>query len=269
MRILTFPSCINSLILQANAWVRWFVKCSNCFCLCDDITNSDRYFSLREVVSNIEKNQIVTGVALTKRNGVVQFMIAQRQLLAFGNVDRSHIEYAWSLAEQFAANSNESQEGVDYVTLTYENRSLNLDIITAATGRVVTGVRFNRNAKGHLILEVRFTEFDAFTGQLINLDQSAWISNPDGGKHRINTDNLDIPTKYSGPSVANFKANSYVRFGPTHKKIDLSQTTVPFIDGQKVEAKMPGPLSGVGLYYRNTGFIAPKIILYNFEASTE
>ncbi|XP_055324714.1 uncharacterized protein LOC129579092 [Sitodiplosis mosellana] len=258
-------TCTNEL--EANAWVRWFVKCSNCFCLCDDIMNSDRYFSLREVVSNIEKNQIVTGVALTKRNGVVQFVIAQRQLFAFGNVDRSHIEYAWSLAEQFVPKSNESQEGIDYFTLTYENRSLNLDTITASAGSVVTGVRFNRNGKGHLILEVRFTEFDAFTGKLINLESSAWISNPDGGKHRINTDNLDIPTKANGPSMVKSKENDYIRFGPTHKKVDLSQATVPFIDGQKVEAKMP--LSGVGLYYKSHGFIAPKIILYNFEASTE
>lgn len=249
--------------------MRWFVKCSNCFCLCDDITDSDRYFSLREVVSNIEKNQIVTGVSLTKRNGVVQFVIAQRQLLAFGNVDRAHIEYAWSLAEQFAPNSNQSQDGVDYITLTYENRSLNLDTITAPLGNVVTGVRFNTNRKGHLLLEVRFTEFDAFTGKLINLENSIWIQNPDGGKHRINTDNLDIPTKAHEPSVAIFKENSYIRFGPTHKKVDLSQTTVPFIDGQKVEAKMPSPLSGIGLYYKSHGFIAPKIVLYNFEASIE
>lgn len=249
--------------------MRWFVKCSNCWCLCDDITNSDRYFSLRAVESNIEKNQIVTGVSLTKRNGVVQFVIAQRQLMAFGNVDRSHIEYAWSLADQFAPNSSQAQEGIDYFTLTYENRSLNLDTITAGAGRVVTGVRFNVNRKSHLLLEVRFTEFDAFTGKLINLESSQWLSNADGGNHRINTDSLDIPTKANGPSVSNFKENSYIRFGPTHKKVDLSQTTVPFIDGQKVEAKLPGPLSGVGLYYKSNGFVAPKIVLYNFEASIE
>lgn len=44
-------------IHKANAWIRWFVKCSNCFCLCDDETDSDRYISLREVVSNLERNR--------------------------------------------------------------------------------------------------------------------------------------------------------------------------------------------------------------------
>lgn len=249
--------------------MRWFVKCSNCFCLCDDVTNSDRYFSLREVVSDIEKNRIVTGVSLTKRNGLVQFAISERQLSAFGNVDTAHIEYPWKLADQFVPMDNQSQEGIDYHTLTYENRSLNLDTIVAPAGRIVTGVRFKTNTKGHLQLEVRFTEFDGITGHLINLGGSVWLSNANGGQSRINTDNLDIPTKATKPSKANTKENSYVRFGPTHKKVDLSQTTVPFIDGIKVEPKLPAPLSGVGLYYKGQsgfgGFVAPKIVLYNFD----
>lgn len=196
-------------------------------------------------------------------------MIAQRQLLAFGNVDRSPVEYGWNLAEQFAPNNNETQDGVDYFTLTYENRALNLDTIIVPSGSVVTGVRFNTNKKRHLLLEVRYTEFDDFTGKLINLENSIWLSNTDGGKNRINTDNLDIPTKSTRPSTPNFNENTYVRFGPTHKKADLSQRTVPFIDGQKVEPKMPAPLAGIGLYYKSNGFIAPKIVLYNFEASIQ
>lgn len=48
---------ISPNIHQTNAWIRWFVKCSNCFCLCDDETDSDRYISLREVVSNLERNR--------------------------------------------------------------------------------------------------------------------------------------------------------------------------------------------------------------------
>lgn len=251
--------------------MRWFVKCSICFCYCDDNTNSDRYFSAREVVSDIQRNQIVTGVSLTKRNGLIQFLIAQRQLNAFGNVDRSHVEYAWSLAEQFVPNQNQSQEGIDFFTLTYENRSLNLDTVIAPTGGhwVVTGVRFGKNEKGHLRLEVRFTEFDDITGKLTNLENSVWLSNANGGKHRINTDNLDIPTKSNKPLQPNLKDNSYIRFGPTHKKVDLSQRTVPFIDGTKVEPKMPAPLSGIGLYYKGqsgiAGFIAPKIVIASFE----
>lgn len=107
----------------------------------------------------------------------------------------------------------------------------------------------------------------------MNLDGSFWLSNADGGKHRINTDNLDIPTRSNKPSIPNIKENSYVRFGPTHKKVDLSQRTVPFIDGLKVEPKMPAPLSGIGLFYKSQsggfgGFVAPKIVL-NFDSIIE
>lgn len=218
------------------------------------------------MVSDIHQNQIVTGIALTKRNSVVQFVIAQRQLTAFGNVDRSHVEYAWTLAEQFVPNHNESQDGVDFHTLTYENRSLNLDTVIAPTGgHIVTGVRFGKSEKGHLRLEVRFTEFDDITGKLNNFEKSVWLWNANGGKHRINTDNLGIPLKIMKSSQPNIKENSYVRFGPTHKKADLSQRTVPFIDGQKVEPKIPSPLSGIGLYYGSGGFIAPKIVIASFE----
>lgn len=222
-------------------------------------------------MSDIEKNQIVTGVALTKRNGMIQFMIAERELTEFGTVNGTHIEYAWKLAEQFVPNDNNSRAGIDYHTLTYENRSINLDLIIGPDGLVVTGVRFKTNSKGHLQLEVRFTEFDHATGKLVNLDRSYWQSNESGGKHHINTDNLDIPTKSTKQSIPIIKENAYVRFGPTSKKADLSQTTVPFIDGQKIEPKLPAPLSGIGLEYRDkkpgyAGFIAPKINLYNFNS---
>lgn len=228
---------------------------------------------MREVVSDIQKNRIVTGISLTKRNGVVQFAIAERQLNAFGHVDSAHIEYAWKLGDHFVPNDNSSRDGTDYHTLTWEHRALNLDTVIGPKGSVVTGVRLRRNSKGHLLLEVRFTEFNETSGKLMNLDGSFWLSNADGGKHRINTDNLDIPTRSNKPSIPNIKENSYVRFGPTHKKVDLSQRTVPFIDGLKVEPKMPAPLSGIGLFYKSQsggfgGFVAPKIVL-NFDSIIE
>lgn len=223
-------------------------------------------------MSDIDKNQIVTGIALTKRNGVVQFAIAERQLNAFGQVDSAHIEYAWKLGEHFVPNDNISKDGIDYHTLSWENRVLNLDTVIGPMNSVVTGVRFQRNTKGHLLLAVRFTEFNKTSGKLQNLNGSFWLSNADGGKQRINTDNLDVPTRSNRPSMPYIKANTYVRFGPTHKKVDLSERTVPFIDGLKVEPKKPAPLSGVGLFYKGQsgfgGFVAPKIVL-NFDSIIE
>lgn len=50
--------------LRAESWIRWFVKCSNCICLCDEVNSkkSDRYFSLRPVESNIADNKYVSTV---------------------------------------------------------------------------------------------------------------------------------------------------------------------------------------------------------------
>lgn len=42
-----------------DSWKRWLFKCGNCFCLCDDKEHSDRFFSLKDVVSNIAENRFV------------------------------------------------------------------------------------------------------------------------------------------------------------------------------------------------------------------
>lgn len=51
-----YQSC-ESTSFRVESWTRWFVQCSNCFCLCDEQINSERSFSLRDVVSNIHRNQ--------------------------------------------------------------------------------------------------------------------------------------------------------------------------------------------------------------------
>lgn len=43
---------------QATSWTRWLVQCSQCFCYCDEPgLHSDRYFSLRPVLSDVTKNK--------------------------------------------------------------------------------------------------------------------------------------------------------------------------------------------------------------------
>lgn len=207
---------------------------------------------------------------LTKIDRVIQFVIAERELHANGNIDNILEEYAvWKWAPHISITDNRTKDGVDYHTLSYEHRSINLDTIIAPISQVVTGVRFRRNTAGHLTLEIRATDIDFTLGQLINVEKSVWLSNPAGGKHRINTDTSDISTQSPKASVPNTKENTFVRFGPTHNRIDVSQRTVPFIESLKVEPKIPVPLAGIGLYYKGRpgygGFIASKIIVYDFE----
>lgn len=179
--------------------------------------------------------RIVTGVSLAKVDGVIQLLIAQHTLKPYGNVGFVGIDEAWKPAQKLNISDNHTRAGIDYHTLTYENRSINLDTIFVPDGHVVTGVRFSRNDAGHLRLEVRATEIDLVAGVLKNLDQSVWLSNAGGGKFRFNVDNMDLPTKSTKASTPMFKENAYVRFSPSHRKIDVSQRTVPFIDTLRVE----------------------------------
>lgn len=183
----------------------------------------------------IPANRIVTGVSFAKVNGVIQLIIAQHTLKPYGSVGFVGIDEAWKTAQPLDIADNHTRDGLDYHTLTYENRSIDLDTITVPAGHVVTGVRLSRNAAGHLRLEVRATEFDLVAGVLKSLDQSAWLSSATGGKVRVNVDNLDLPTKSAKASAPLLKENAYVRFSPSHRKVDVSQRTVPFIDTLRVE----------------------------------
>lgn len=50
--------CQNFNVIRAESWWSWFVHCSNCFCYCDEPgLYSDRYISLRAVVSNTRENK--------------------------------------------------------------------------------------------------------------------------------------------------------------------------------------------------------------------
>lgn len=85
---LFFPLYFFSSIKQAQSWIRWFVQCSNCMCLCDDIKSkrSERYFSLRAVVSNIADNKY----AYNELYNLIEFSLtlSLSYLLAFVAVAR-------------------------------------------------------------------------------------------------------------------------------------------------------------------------------------
>lgn len=172
---------------------------------------------------------------------------------------------------QFSQDERRSVDGVDYFTLTYENRSINLDDVMVPAGKVVTGVRFsNRNA--HVLLEVRATDFDYTTGFLTNLENSVWVSNENGGKHEIKIKKRSAPYEKCNIEKLyipqSLQVDSYIRFGPTDFKSDLGQTTIPQIDTDGVYSDDSVALSGIGLSYENDkewstgGAIVPKIIIY-------
>lgn len=98
--------------------------------------------------------------------------------------------------------------------------------------------------------------------------QSMWISTPVFDRTPIVLENPDIPTNSDSKSIPNLEHNKYIEFGPSDVRLDAAQTTVPFIDTQKVEPHSPVPLIGLGIYFKGNpgygGFIAPKVIPYDY-----
>lgn len=195
-------------------------------------------------------------------------MITERELLGYGNVNTSLPMWSsWSTGGYFNIEDRSVRDGIDYHTLSWENRTINLDTVSVPDGKVVTGLRF-RIDQGALTLQVRATEFDFTTGKLRNLDNSYWFASGAKDRTEIILDHPEIPIEIKSKSIPIIAQNKFIKFGPSDIVKDAAQTTVPFIDTQLVEPPNPTPLSGVGLYYKtfesSGGFIAPKLVNYNF-----
>lgn len=214
----------------------------------------------------------MSGVAIVKRNGIFAWTITQSKLISFGRVEqipthpRRHVIFS-----NFRRSDPGIIDGLDYHTLSWQNRSVNLDNVVVPDGCVVTGVRFVAEREA-LSVEIRSTKFDFNSGTL--LDDYEWISK--GYRERTNLQ-LDRPepNRYydiygAYLSVPDFTPNRFIKFRPSDADKDAGQTTVPFIDTQMVRPKNLTPLSGVGIYYKGKpgmgGFIAPSVVVYDMSS---
>lgn len=212
--------------------------------------------------------RIITGVALKKIDRVIQFIVSERELLPFGHVNGTgRRSKTWIQDDDSVNLLRDGQNGIDYHTLTRLQRTINLDTITVPLHQVVTGIRFQLKDGNRLGLEIRATEFEYETGKLTNLDGSQWITGTSDDRTKLTIDNPDSPIRTTSIQEPLQSANKFIEFGGTAIKKDLAQTTIPFIESVYIEANEPGPLSGVGLYYKGEagfgGYIAVKLISYD------
>lgn len=210
---------------------------------------------------------------MQKRNQVIQFAVMERQLLPELEVDA--VRYgpkAWKISNFDYLNAAESHESVDYHTLTWDNRSINLDTLTLPTNQLLTGVRFILN-KGRLALQIRGTDVDYDTGKLINLEKSVWINNGDEERTKITIEGGDVPSRSPNLATPIDSIGKYVEFQPSNIDKDIGQVTVPYIESILLEASDPRPLSGVGFYYKHdpeySGFIAVKLIAFDLQPTVQ
>ncbi|XP_017851839.1 uncharacterized protein LOC108606329 isoform X1 [Drosophila busckii] len=264
---------------KVDSWWRYlFWHCSYCFCLCDEQgLKSDRFFNLREAVADIKQNKVVTGLRFVKKNRIFHLQIQEGQLLPRGAINQSTV--AWRPVDDYKIFDRNVAKGVDYHTLNYESRSIDLDDIMKADDNsfVVTGVRF-RVLGAHLNLEAMLSEFDFKKGELIMPGVNIWQSNDNtdvSGERRVklNNYNADVPTRTIVSSLPISKDNQYIDFVNSGMDADAAQSTVPFIDIQDVVSNPPVPLAGIGIYFKSRqgfgGFVAPKIITYDFASHVQ
>ncbi|KAH8281295.1 hypothetical protein KR018_008287 [Drosophila ironensis] len=274
-RVLGQRNKCNRGTTKVDSWWRYILwHCSYCFCLCDEQgLKSDRFFNLRDSIADVKRNRVVTGLRLVKSNRIFHLQIQEGELLPRGAINQSSLE--WKPVEKYNIFDRDVKKGVDYHTLSYESRSIDLDDVnTDDNSFVVTGVRF-RLVGAHINLEAYYTEFDFKTGQLIQPESTSyWKSNDNtdvsGGARRekLRLENADLPTRTIVPSMVQSRHNQYIDFTNTGLDKDAAQSTVPFVDIQDVVSNPPVPLSGIGIYYKGRngygGFIGPKIITYDF-----
>lgn len=125
--------------------------------------NSDRYFSLRKVVSDVANNKlvtyvfkeenfqdsrrimnnnnicyrVVTGVRFKKVNQIIHIQIQQGELMPRGNIDKASVH--WKSIEEFNVLDSNIKNGIDYHTLSWEKRGLDLDDLVLDKNYLLTG----------------------------------------------------------------------------------------------------------------------------------
>ena len=250
---------------KVDSWWRWiFFHCTFCFCICDDeFGKTERYFSLREVTSDIVANKIVVGVSLVKIDKVVHLMIHEAIAKGRGDVDSASL--APVPVDSFSVDDSVQDE--DYMRMNYNNRALDLGDLKPLEGYVITGVRL-RAVKSHLKLGIRVTPID-FESGVLDTERSKWIHNP-SPENKFGIYHSDIPTESYLQSTPIDNQDQYIEFTHSSRTGDAAQTTVPYIDSQPVLPYPPQWLSSVGLYYKRSegygGFVGLKVTTYNLSS---
>lgn len=175
----------------------------------------------------VRTRRVITGVAITKINRIIQFKITERKLLPNGKINAVHNDSAWHqwrTAKEFSIDDTDVEVGIDYYALAWpHNRTIDLDTVFDAD-RVVTGVRF-RVVQSHLRLQVRVTHFDFRTGQLADVQDSEWIGGDARERAPLDLKQPDRSTRTPQKSMPVRGENLSIQFQPTDVLKDAAQST--------------------------------------------
>lgn len=220
----------------------------------------------------------MTGLRFRKVNRIIHLQIQQGELQQRGAINGSSLD--WKSVPAYKLTDRGIRNTVDYHTMGWDKRAIDLDELHAPVNHVVTGIRF-RVLGSHLNMEIRITEANFTTGKLIEAKTTSyWHSNDNtaarsGSEKRteVKLHAPDVSTRTTSKSVPTSKSNQYIEFTNTDIDADVAQTTVPYLDAQDVTSLPAIALAGVGLYHKSQkgfgGFVAPKLFTYDFEPHIE
>ncbi|XP_028134328.2 uncharacterized protein LOC114329429 isoform X1 [Diabrotica virgifera virgifera] len=252
-----------------DSWWRWFVHCSYCLCYCDEPgLNSDRYFSLRPSIADVNNNWVVTGMRFVKRNRMIHIQIQQGVLLPYGYINQDSVH--WKPVDDFSIQSWGAVEGEDYHMMRYLKSTMNLDQLEVPNRNcVITGAGLVLNNKNEIKLQIQVTPFNLTSGKL-DMVKSTNIDMGDDYNRRgkIPIISPDIPTKSPKSTEYSQGLSTSIEFTHTDLDKDAGQTTVPFIDIQPVYSDVAVPLQSAGLYYKGMlgygGFVGINLHTYDY-----
>jgi len=257
--------CKNKI--KVDSWWRWvFWHCSYCFCKCDEITDqSERFWSLVPVEA--DPGYVVTGARFVKRAKIFHIQIQQAKPSIEGGILEE--TKGWKETANISE-SNLTQSSLVY-TMSYEQRAMDLDTLSAPEGYVLTGLKL-RNIGSHLNMEIRVNPIRFRSGEILD-DQYLWIGNdntPASIKPRKQLPIImpDVSTRLVNSNKVDGFHDMYFNFDTTSATKDVGQTTVPFIDAQPVVMEPATWLSGAGLYHKGRigfgGFVGIKVETYDY-----
>ncbi|XP_015114636.1 uncharacterized protein LOC107039505 [Diachasma alloeum] len=253
------------------------IRCDLCRCICveDEPQSKSRHFiSLRDQVTNVDDNMVITGMAFVMVNDIAHIKIMQGQITSGAQIventtawlepediqyippmDSSQIKFNF-VKKSEDGEDEELMENEDIAVLSYEEQKIYLDTLIVPPEHVITGVRFQRYTweTRPIYLTIRATRYDSETGQLVP-DSTIWIKPTDMPyakapiRHYYRFEGWKNPI-YSTNTAIDSKPYNWMEMDWTNYDDDAGQTTVPILDALPVFSEPITPLSGVGIYQK-------------------
>lgn len=107
-----------------------------------------------------------------KENQIIHIQIKEGVLKERGIIDSNTA--AWKKIDNYTIFDPDVKSGIDYHTIMWEKRAIDLDDLDAPADHLLTGLRF-RLIGAHLNLEIRMTPFNFTSGKLFP-EKSLWHS---------------------------------------------------------------------------------------------